>query len=531
MFSLLIVDDEFFIREGLVKDVNWESVGVSVIGAAQNGLEALDIIRTQKPDIVLADITMGTMTGMEMAEKLREEKNDVKIIFLSGYDDFAYMQKAIEVKAFDYLLKPALAEDLLNSVARATQELTQERGLKDRIAALETNLAAGLLLAQERFFDEAGGALTPALAERAATLGIPTEGHMYCVAVLEPDEASDGSAKQTGRLLAMREIAEEYTSALPFHLILLRESHLVLILCIPESMEEAPFDMLLTKIRKSVRALVGETCTIGVSRVTNSAADISVCWDEASTAYTYKVTVGSDCIIHITDLPRTDHTQIFYPKMAEKRLLEALETLRPDPIAKATENFMDTLVQRFATPVQIRVALAELVSVLTRRFLEWDKDIYESFRTFWTNPDSLLARYQTVPALCGWLTDILVQASAELDASREEGIKGIVAQIQQLITEKYADADLSLSMLAEKVFVSTAYLSKLYKKETGETYVEYLTFVRMREAKKLLRTTNLKSAEIGIRVGYPNAQYFSVLFKKTCGMSPIEYREAQQSNL
>ena len=534
MFSLLIVDDEFFIREGLARDVNWESIGVTVIGAAQNGLEALELIRTQKPDVVLADITMGAMTGMEMAEKLRAEKNDVKIIFLSGYDDFAYMQKAIELKAFDYMLKPALAEELLDSVARATRELTRERDLRARIAALESNLAAGLLLARERFFEEtSGGTLPPAMEERAAALGIPTAGYVYCAAWLEPDEASDGSARQTGRLLAMREIAEEYASALPFQLIFVRESHLQLILCREEAAADAqaeePFDILLNKIRTGIRRLVGVTCTIGVSRIADTPGDVSACRDEAAAACTYKVTVGSDCIIHITDLPRTDHSQVFYPTSAEKRLLEALETLRREPVALAAVQFMDALVQRAATPVQIRAALAELVSVLTRRFLEWDMDIYESFRVFWTNPDSLLARYRTVPALCGWLTGILLTAVETLGETREAGIKGIVAQIQQLINDKYADADLSLSMLAEKVFVSTAYLSKLYKKETGETYVEYLTFVRMREAKRLLRTTNLKSAEIGLRVGYPNAQYFSVLFKKICGVSPIEYREAHGS--
>jgi len=531
MFSLLIVDDEYFIREGLAKDVDWASIGVEVVGSAQNGLEAIEKIEALHPDIILADIYMGTMSGMEMAERLRDAQNDVKIIFLSGYDDFGYMQKALEVKAFDYLLKPALSTELLSSVARAAEEITRERNLQCKIAALESNLAAGLALAQERFFEEVNGnVLTSEWEERAATLGIPTAKHLYCVAEIEPDDndSAGGNAAPPSRLLAIREIAAEYTSSLPFRMALLHKTHVVLVLCVQEKNGSAEtFDLLLEKIRKLIRGLAKTTCTIGVSRVTDSVLGVAACRSEASTSLSYKVTVGNDCVIHITDLPRTDHTQIFYPKMAEKRLIEALETLHAERITRAATGFMDALVQRGVTPVQIRAALAELISVLTRKFLEWDMDIYENFRAFWMNPDSLLAKHQSVTELCNWLTEILLKASSELDTSRSAGIKGIVAQIQQLINEKYADADLSLSMLADKVYLSSAYLSKLYKKETGETYVEYLTFVRMREAKKLLKSTHLKASEIGMRVGYPNAQYFSVLFKKTCGMSPIEYRESK----
>lgn len=124
-----------------------------------------------------------------------------------------------------------------------------------------------------------------------------------------------------------------------------------------------------------------------------------------------------------------------------------------------------------------------------------------------------------------WLLKALLAAVSSIQAAWTENIRGIIGQVKALIRKNYADSELSLSMVAATVYLSPSYLSKLFRKETGETYVDYVARVRMEEAQRLLRETNLRSVEVGAQVGYPNAQYFSFLFKKHTGLSPIEYRE------
>jgi two-component system response regulator YesN len=529
MLTLLIVDDEYFIREGLARDVDWASVGVTVAATAQDGREAIEKIEALHPDIVLADICMNTMSGVEMAEKLREKSNEAKIIFLSGYDDFQYARRAVELRIFDYLLKPALPEELLHCVARAAEEIARERGLRDKIAAMEQNLAAGRILAQEQFFsDLRSAALTQeeAISARARELQIPVGEHCFLAALLELDGPQDSGPRHMEKLLAASEIAVEYASGLRYRLAMIRSARLHLVLCASAGPEgEKQLDTALEKIRKGVKGLLHSTCTIGAGQAVTALRLLGESFAQAEKALEYKLTVGKDCVIHITDLSPGDAGRVIYPGAEEKRLLEAIGTLSADMIRPAISVFMEALAQRNSTRIQIRAALAELIAILTRKFLELGIDLNDSFHEFWTDPYSLLERYRSLPEIRKWLTDIILAAALALEEERRVSIKGIVAQVQQLIRENYADAELSLPMLAGKVYLSPAYLSKLYKKETGETYVEYLTRVRMDEAKKLLKQTNMRSSEIGVLVGYLNAQYFCFLFKKYTGLSPMEFRE------
>lgn len=528
MYSLLVVDDEFFIREGLSKDVDWNRIGVQVVATAQNGQEAILIIDQLHPDIILADINMNTMSGIEMLEKLREANNEAKVIFLSGYDDFQYTQKAIELKAFDYIMKPILVDDLLVVVARATEEIQRDRNLKNRISDMEKDVALGRRLAQEKFLMDAGlFPLTPEWEMQAQGLGIPVKGHCFCVAAMELDEAQSGNPRLSMHLLAAKEIAEEYASQFSFHIVMIHASLLILIMGLPEDAKCAGIvDGMLNSLRTAVRSLMDGTCTIGVSRIADGVHMVAECRAEAARALDYKITVGRDCVIHSTDMPSSEQVRMFYPKAEEKQLLEALGTMDKALIRQAIEHFMDTLARRQDSAVQVRAVLAALISALTRRFLEWDIDIYDSFHEFWKNPYTLMEKYQTIRDIQKWLTELVMHAVTELESVRSDSIRGIISQVQKLIQERYADADLSLPVLAGQVYLSPAYLSKLYKKETGATFVEYLTSIRMQEAKKLLKTTYMKSAEIGTLVGYPNAQYFCFLFKKYFGVSPIDFRDS-----
>ena len=160
--------------------------------------------------------------------------------------------------------------------------------------------------------------------------------------------------------------------------------------------------------------------------------------------------------------------------------------------------------------------------------MDFGIDIYEIYEKGLADPYIALERFDTSGEIKNWMTNIVTGAVNELLKDRSINIKSVIKKAQEYIYKHYSQSDLSLTSISEHLYLNATYLSKLYKKETGETYVDFLTRTRMEEAKRLLRQSNLKISEVGTKVGYPNAQYFCTIFKRILDISPAEYREGNK---
>ena len=169
----------------------------------------------------------------------------------------------------------------------------------------------------------------------------------------------------------------------------------------------------------------------------------------------------------------------------------------------------------------------ELFSVIVRKFMDLGLDVHASYDQTLLDPYRALERYDSVEAVRNWLLNIVLESAPTLRGKRFTDVRSVVARVQSYIADNFANPDISLHSIADYAHFNAPYLSKLYKKETGENYLEYLTRLRMEKARQLLRTTPMRTAEVGNAVGYPNPQYFTTLFRKTTGMTPMEYREAK----
>ena len=234
---------------------------------------------------------------------------------------------------------------------------------------------------------------------------------------------------------------------------------------------------------------------------------------------------GPDSIIHIDDVNSINSDQFIYPNEKGSIIFNLLAEGNDTEISNAISDFFHEISNRNCMKEHLRIAVMELFAGVARKFMDLGLNIHSYYERDLMDPYKVIERFDTIDAIQNWMTNIVLYCMGELRDKRQSSVKSVVSRVQDYISANYMNPDISLNSIADHVFLNAAYLSKLYKKETGENYLEFLTRLRIEKAKQMLRTTNTRSSDIGSAVGYPNPQYFATLFKKTVGLTPVEYRE------
>ena len=538
MYRIMVVDDEYYIRDGLCNVVDWASIGAQVVGEAASGVEALAKVPLVQPAVVITDIRMEDMDGLEFAEAVRDAYPDTRIIFLSGYDNFAYAQKAVELKAYGYILKPGDPEKVLSIVRDALTEIEGERERVNRLTYLEGRESEGLEARRARLLGRVLSSVYSdgeALEEECAKLEIQTHAMHYCVAVLQPDRFYDLELPEDSRhlyaLLAQnRSCAERILHSWELHYYESRPCGLVVLLGTAQPNIHAAYCALkeeLYQLQARLHAEPGGTYTVGLSDPVEQLAQVGRARQQAEEYLEYKIVLGPGRIITAENLPVP--ARYIYPKAAEEKILAGIKARDKAVVRAGADAFANELMQRNYGKTQIKAALAELYAVVNRHFNPAEIDLYQIFGKKWMDPHYVVESYNSIEELRNWLRTLLCEVVNILRSHGQVNSKKVVLQVQEFIRANYANAELSLSMIAEHIFLNPTYLSRLYKKETGSNYVEYLTQYRMQEAKRLLSDSTLRINDVSAMVGYSNPQYFCTLFKKCFHVSPMEYREKSAS--
>lgn len=540
MYKLMVVDDEFNIRDGIANAISWEDHNIHVVGAASDGVEALKKVAVLKPDIVITDIYMDNMNGLEFAEKLKEDFPEIKVIILSGYDEFEHAKRAIELKVFSYALKPILPNELLAIVKNATKEIDEDRMLKDKMNSLEEELNSNRLALQEKLLsDIIEGRLTGSseILRRVEFLDIDLGKPYYCCLAFNVDGYFELLTLKSPRemnilILGIKKIICEvlgryYTT----HGLSYNSGNVILIIGdLPKDDKKCWDDLSdnIEKIRDSIRNVLNVTVTVGAGRIYGSVADLWKSYSESIRALEHRVVVGKDCIINIEDVTSISGNSGIYPVDVELQILGSLNEEDLDRLRENMEAFFKNLQEQNYLKDRLRVAVFQLFAVVARKLMDMGVDIYRIYDRFLIDPYAAVEKYDTIEEIKNWMINITFGAVQELKSDRKNSVKSVIKKAQDYIIQNYSKPDISLKSIAEHVYLNPAYFSKLYKKETGESYVEFITKIRMDEAKRLLKESNARIADIGNAVGYPNAQYFCTLFKKNTGVPPAEYREGRQ---
>jgi two-component system response regulator YesN len=539
MYKLLVVDDEYNIRDGIVNAIPWHTCNAEVVGDAGSGIEALKKVEQFHPDIVITDIYMDDMDGLELAESLRQKYPSIKVIILSGYDEFEYAKKALQLKIFSYLLKPVLPEELMKVVREVIDEIQNEERLKKKIGMLEKEMKINRQMLRERILNDlVHGRIRRdnEFSERLLLAGINSDKGAYACLIFSMDGYYDllethGMEKVYKMLQCIQEITGSiFEKGFDTWSYIDNMGNIIAVLggaAAGRSRNLSDVDTRIEKLKHVIKGTMDITLTVAVGGFYGDILEVPESYTEALKALDMRVWAGKDCVIYIDDAYSISGDRFIYPEDRENAILAAINEDDDIKIRSCVKAFFDFLRSRNYPKEHVRVALMELFAVIARKFMDNSVDIYKLYERNILDPYKALDRFDTIDEINNWLIKIISGCVCELRKNRSISVKSVINKARSYIEANYTSPDISLNSIAEHVYLNPAYFSKLYKKETGETYMEYLTSLRISRAKALLRDTNIRVSDIGAAVGYLNSQYFATFFKKVTGKTPIEYREGR----
>ncbi|PAF32373.1 response regulator [Paenibacillus sp. 7516] len=538
MIDILLVDDETYVTESLEMTIPWGELGVTTVLRAASGKEALEIMEENAVDIVVTDIRMPGMSGLDLIEEVSSRWSHIRCILLTGHSDFDYAKKAIQLQASDYILKPVNDEEFMASVSAAITSLRGEwdefdkyhrllYSRKSDYKILRENLMHDLLLGRE--------ITTRALREQLQQYEIGLEPEEPVVMLLIRLTGRFSSMDQQSLDLmdfAVGNIAEEVLGD-QFRVWFGRGPHECLVMFLQHQgrVEEASM---------SQETLTGPVDTFREHVIRYLQGDMSMVvtppfpFKEMTAAY--RRSLGS----LVLSGPE-ENTIIFIDKDKSQRMendaAQALEELYKPPVlpqlleTKQWEAAASKLNAVFDAADRVclsREHVYEMYLSVTNAFMYIaHKQGHLVHEIDHAGFDLLLAHQliQSPERLRRWATEMLAKLQEELsDQAGTQSRRHVIKQVQEMVTRDTGQ-DLSVKMIADKVYLHPVYLSKIYKAETGEGLGDYMIRMRMERALYLLKNSNKKIYEITSELGYQNPQYFSKMFKKHYGMTPNEFRD------
>lgn len=533
LYKVLLADDEKEIRDGIIRRIDWQANGFQLVGDAANGQEAWELAEKVRPDVVMTDIKMPFMNGLELGEKLAVHLPLTKLVLFSGFDDFEYAKQAIKINATEYILKPIDAKELVALLQKLKKQLDSEMNERRDVETLRQNYIQSLPILRQQFFSSlmTGQLNEKKIRELTVKYQIKMKGNFWSVAVVRGDSLEDGgqgSLSGSSELvpLSLRQIVSENLARLYKTIPFIYNDDLVIIVMLDKKEEILNFVDTMNRICQTVKDVLELSVTVGIGSVCQKLSQIRFSFDGAVSALEYRVIMGNKAIF-IEDMEPDFTEELQFDEEEQKALMNAIKIEGKEAIKLTVER----MIQRFqAAPLpmnQYQIYMTELLSELFKvvRAYQLDRKLVfgEDFKGYLHVQD-----FESLEDLGKWLYEVCTAISNQIQRERMDSAKLLAEKSKQFVKENYSNSDVSVEMLCSYLHVSPAYFSTIFKRETGVNFITYLTDVRMEEAVRLLNTTDDKTYIISSKVGYTEPNYFSYVFKKHFGVSPSKYRGGQQ---
>lgn len=527
--NLMIVEDEIRILNSLANNIPWERHGIEVIALAENGREALDIAGRRMPDILLLDIEMPEMDGLTLAETLLEREPQTRIIILSGHDDFQYAQRAIGLGVSKYLLKPAGEEEILHTVVEVAEDIRRELSEKHSLSELQRMWKSRLPQLQEDFLRSW---LTNRYAEwelhkhvRELNMALQVGGS-YAVAVCEIDPLSESESRFSPADIPLLQfsldrIAKECMPPEECRVFGDANGSTVLLFASqpgePEGDLSKRMNGRITRLLSVVKECLKLTASVGMGTV-SGLKDVPGSYQQACRALQERAIYGHEIAIPYLEV-RQSERPVEFDTAFERQLEMALYT---GDASELMDRYVDSAFAEADSSDLAYEHLLFLSGVFIRIIQSqgWAlKKVLGHDYSYFLSLEGLVSRSQIME----WARRVTGHIGAYLEQERRSSshqlIKRILATVDQMLAE-----DLSLHSLAERLYVNSSYLSRLFKKETGESFSGYVLSRRMERAKELL-LGDAKVYDAASAVGYRDLSYFAKVFRKYWGVAPSDLKK------
>jgi YesN/AraC family two-component response regulator len=515
VFSIFLVEDET-IELDLLKDyIDWAGMGIRVVGSANNGRKAWKQIQTLLPDIVLSDVRMPIMDGLQLATLIQERFDWMKIVFLSGHDEFAYVKSALSAGAVGYLLKPVDPDELFDVMSKVKEEVEKANLLRrTKQMLVDKNIEDLLSETSSESAEQSWLDLTK--------LDPKYLSQVYICALVQVDDSHaipDVTAKllkeQDDPLQVFHSLMEAFSLSGTF--IRLSADRWILAVPCTEGLDLQSFWQALSE---SIRKTWEWSATIGVCEEAGLLSQARDMLKEAEKAVEERFYRGSGNVIYSGEVQEEskEHDSLGVQALPEKLHWSILPDSKEE-VGRIFDSMARLRVPR-KTVYQVTSNLIQGIISELSKYENWEDKGFGSSSEW----NQALAKIESVAGIKGFVQDLLDRASGYLEEKHQDRHAVLVQQVADIIDNEYPEA-LTIEYLAGRVYLSPNYLRVLFKEKKGCTVHEYLTTVRLLKALELLRDRKLKIHDVARNIGFDNTSYFCSFFYKNQGVTPNEYRK------
>ena len=546
MLKIFLAEDEVIVRETIKRMIPWEELGFELVGEAADGEMALPLLIRQKPDLLITDIKMPFMDGLTLAKLAKKELPELKIVILSGYDDFNYAKQAISIGVEDYLLKPITKNALIERLSEIRSRYEHEKTQKEYYEKFQREMQAYEKNSSRDFFEAlvCGSMDMMEVYKKAEKLGLDIVAEAYNILIFTMNSEEDFSGQKEGYSeweAESLEMMEGFFSGNPLAMLFRSNifSYGVLLKGQKENIEKITKECV-----KKIKGILNRKESkrewfLAVGQPVERLSQIKKSYHTASRAFSQRYLYVEN-ILYYDEMEMMEHrsgqadtNDNAYLKKVDVNALNPaiLQKFLSNGIQEETENFvkdyfyaigqepMESLVFRNYVILNVRFSVITFL-----KGLGCDTEGMEP-----ENTEEILAESgKNIESAIAYAEKMVSQAITIRDQNSGNKNRSILKTAVDFIESHYMEEEISLNTVANVANVSANHFSALFSQNMGQTFIEYLTSLRMNKAKELLRCTGMRSSEIAGEIGYKDAHYFSYLFKKTQGMTPSDYRKVRE---
>lgn len=534
--KVFLVEDEMVIRRGIKNSIDWEKEGYIFCGEASDGELAYPMIIKEKPDILITDIRMPFMDGLELCKLVKKELPNIKILILSGYDEFDYAKEAIRLGVTEYLLKPISSGKLLEALNGVSESIRREKEDKDLVRKYMEEMRENTEHEKQKFFEQmiAGNLSMADALETGKKYEMNLSAGMYNLLLFRFTLGEEN--RKSGELLGEAEYAiEKLTERLEYVFEFQRGVEGWAFLLMADNEEQ--MSERVKELSKDLEEIMKNYSTIayfgGIGQPVARLRELEESFREAERALAARFTMELNRIISVEDIRMAQNVDTLddieitsFGEIEKTRTMleKFLNNGAEDEIDEFVDVYINELPEENLKSVLMRQYIIMDAYIVMMSFCEKIEGIEGEMQAWSEELKNSMKTSQTLEEIKNYIRMLLKKIIGVRDTISGRRYSDIIEIAKDQIRKTYMSDEISLNTIAAEVGMSPSYFSSIFSKEMGKTFVEYLTEIRMDRAKELLMCSSMKTSEIGYEVGYKDPHYFSYIFKKTQNCTPKEFR-------
>lgn len=534
--KVFLVEDEMVIRRGIKNSIDWEKEGYIFCGEASDGELAYPMIIKEKPDILITDIRMPFMDGLELCKLVKKELPNIKILILSGYDEFDYAKEAIRLGVTEYLLKPISSGKLLEALNGVSESIRREKEDKDLVRKYMEEMRENTEHEKQKFFEQmiAGNLSMADALETGKKYEMNLSAGMYNLLLFRFTLGEEN--RKSGELLGEAEYAiEKLTERLEYVFEFQRGVEGWAFLLMADNEEQ--MSERVKELSKDLEEIMKNYSTIayfgGIGQPVARLRELEESFREAERALAARFTMELNRIISVEDIRMAQNVDTLddieitsFGEIEKTRTMleKFLNNGAEDEIDEFVDVYINELPEENLKSVLMRQYIIMDAYIVMMSFCEKIEGIEGEMQAQSEELKNSMKTIQTLEEIKNYIRMLLKKIIGVRDTISGRRYSDIIEIAKDQIRKTYMSDEISLNTIAAEVGMSPSYFSSIFSKEMGKTFVEYLTEIRMDRAKELLMCSSMKTSEIGYEVGYKDPHYFSYIFKKTQNCTPKEFR-------